>query len=178
MACPSGQNSSANFTKSSSLAAIAPSVYNYFVRSSFFGKQIKRFSGFAEKRSIQRFIQPHLEMVKRHQQEKQGQRKKVFLFCDEFTNYSDMRLALRRSSYWKTWAMKLQSRNIWKAAEPGCRRVVEKGKANRKCKHQASAEIITDETPLIGIEPSCYFNFFEMSILTLQMRISLKRLKN
>jgi len=152
----------ANFTKSSSMAAIAPSVYNYFIRSPFFGKQIKRFSGFAEKRSIPTLHSTTLrKWWKGHQREKQGiSVKKVFLFCDEFTNYSDTEigikaiLLLENLGYEVAIPEHLESGRTW----------LSKGLL-RKAKQIANENIrllqdtITDKTPLIGIEPSAILTF-------------------
>ncbi len=42
----------ANFTKSAKLGAIMPGMYNFFVKNSFTGNLIKKFSGFAVERSM------------------------------------------------------------------------------------------------------------------------------
>jgi FAD/FMN-containing dehydrogenase/Fe-S oxidoreductase len=152
----------ANFTASAKLGSLMPSVYNFFVSNGLTGNLIKRLSGFAVKRSMPRLSKKTLQSwYEKHQREntaKGGRR--VYLFCDEFTNYNDAHigitaiLLLEKLGYeviipeheesGRTWLSKGLLRNAQKII-------------NRNIK--ALSPLISADTPLIGIEPSAILTF-------------------
>ena len=89
----------ANFTASAKLGALVPGLYNFAVTNTFTGNTIKKLSGFAVKRSMPKLYKTTLQQwFKKHKKEKPfTSGKKVFLFCDEFTNYN-ARLLVKKGS--------------------------------------------------------------------------------
>ena len=81
----------ANFTKSAQLASMIPSLYNFLISNSFTSTLIKKLSGFAIKRSLPKIATLTLEhwFHKNYKSANTKGNKKVYLFCDEFTNYND-----------------------------------------------------------------------------------------
>src|SRR4051812_39194995 len=84
----------ANFSKSARLGAIAPGMYNFMVTNKAIGNTIKKIAGFAAERSMPTLYHTTLANWFKNrgpQQQKSSQlnnpRKKINLFCDEFTNY-------------------------------------------------------------------------------------------
>ncbi len=152
----------ANFSASAKLGSLLPSLYNFFVTNAFTGNLIKRLSGFAVKRSMPELSETTLRnWYKKHQKAiVQKGTKKVYLFCDEFTNYNDAHigqkaiLLLEKLGYEVVIPEHLESGRTW----------LSKGllRAGQKIANQNIAllrNVITEETPLIGIEPSAILTF-------------------
>lgn len=138
-------------------------AYNFFATQRLTSSLIKRVVNFAPKRSI-----PTLSSRTMRQQVKGYLRKhpvakdakRVYLFADEFTNLQEAELGL-------TFAKLLTSLG-YKVIIPN---TVESGRAaiSKGCLHLASRfantnvrrlrHLITDESPLVGIEPSCILSF-------------------
>jgi FAD/FMN-containing dehydrogenase/Fe-S oxidoreductase len=152
----------ANFSASARLGSIMPSVYNFFVKNSFTGNLIKRFSGFAVKRSLPTLSSATLQSwYRQHQKDiRQKGNKKVYLFCDEFTNYNDAHigitaiLLLERLGYEVVIPKHEESGRTW--LSKGLLRDAQKI-INRNI--TALSPLISEATPLIGIEPSAILTF-------------------
>jgi Fe-S oxidoreductase len=144
-----------------------PGVYNFFVTNSFTGNIIKRLSGFATERSMPTMYKTTLQSwYKKHKKQSatgKGQlkgKKKVYLFCDEFTNYNDTEigikaiLLLEKLGYEVEIPKHEESGRTWlsKGLVRTARMIVNKN-------IELLSPIITDETPLIGIEPSAILTF-------------------
>jgi FAD/FMN-containing dehydrogenase/Fe-S oxidoreductase len=154
----------ANFSRSAKLGAIAPGMYNFFVKNSITGTVIKKLSGFATKRSMPTMYKTTLSSWhKKNQKPKiknQKPGKQVYLFCDEFTNYNDTEIGIK--------AIQLLGKLGYEVIIP---EHIESGRAwlskglIRKAKEIANKNIsllhplITINTPLIGIEPSAILTF-------------------
>ncbi|MEZ5413337.1 MAG: FAD-linked oxidase C-terminal domain-containing protein [Opitutaceae bacterium] len=153
----------AGFTRSMKLAALAPSLYNWAVKSPVISGALKRFAGFAPERSL-----PPLHtttLAKWHARHANPPtfdypNGRVFLFCDEFTNYNDTAIGIK--------AVELLNRLGYEVVIP---EHVESGRAHlskglvRDAQHFAIRnvtllkDVITAETPLIGLEPSAILGF-------------------
>jgi FAD/FMN-containing dehydrogenase/Fe-S oxidoreductase len=157
----------ANFSATAKLGALAPGIYNFLVRNSFTGTLIKKISGFAIKRSLPAMYKLTLKKwykknrkAKTESQEQKTTNKKVYLFCDEFTNYTDTEIGIKafqlleKLGYEVIIPEHIESGRTW----------LSKGLI-RKAKEIANKNIsllyplITGETPLIGIEPSAILTF-------------------
>lgn len=157
----------ANFNSSSKLGSIIPGAYNFMMTNERVSKLVKRLSGFAVERSMPTLFKTTLRSwYKRHESgkdrnsEKSATGKKVFLFCDEFTNYNDTEigikaiLLLEKLGYEVTIPEHEESGRAW----------LSKGfvRAAKKIANKNIAllhPLITAETPLIGIEPSAILSF-------------------
>lgn len=152
----------AGFAKSSAIGAWAPALYNLMVTKKPFSSLIKRFSGFAEARSMPTLQPATLRAWNRNRKRPanwKGKRK-VHLFCDEFTNYNDTSIGIR--------AIELLERLGYEVIIP---EHIESGRASlskgllRRAKRIANKNIsllhglITADAPLIGIEPSAILTF-------------------
>ena len=153
----------AGFTKSMGLAAMFPSLYNWAVTEPGVSHFIKRFAGFATKRSL-----PHLHettLAAWHAKHANPAllhypHGKVYLFCDEFTNYNDTPVGIK--------AVQLLNRLGYRVEIP---KHVESGRAHfskgliREARHFALwnveflKDVVTERTPLIGLEPSAILSF-------------------
>lgn len=152
----------ANFSASAKLGSVMPSVYNFFVSNSVTGNLIKRISGFAVKRSMPTLSKTTLRSwYEKHQKElvQRGNRK-VYLFCDEFTNYNDAHigikaiLLLERLGYEVVIPKHEESGRTWlsKGLLRDAQKIINRNIA-------ALAPLVSADTPLIGIEPSAILTF-------------------
>jgi Fe-S oxidoreductase len=155
----------AGFSSSARLGAIAPGLYNFAMTNPVVSKWVKQFSGFAVKRSMPTMYKTTLDSwYKKNQpafaKAMANKATKVYLFCDEFTNYNDTEIGiktiqlLQKLGYEVIIPEHIESGRAW----------LSKGLL-RKAKEIANKNIallsplITADTPLIGIEPSAILTF-------------------
>ncbi len=151
----------ANFTNSAKLGSLLPGMYNYFVTNKTTGGIIKRLSGFAVDRSMPLMHKNTLQnWYKKHQQPVNNNSRTVYLFCDEFTNYNDTPigikaiLLLEKLGYNVIIPKHLESGRTWLS-----KGLIRKGKEIANKNIELLKSIISNETPLIGIEPSAILTF-------------------
>ena len=152
----------ANFSRSAASGALVPSLYNFMMTNKPISGLIKRFAGFAPQRSMPTLFKTTLRSwyKKRQRSKKIENGKKIYLFCDEFTNYNDTETGIKAISLLE----KLGYEVIIPSHEESGRSWLSKGLI-RKGKEIAAKNIallsplISDETPLIGIEPSAILTF-------------------
>ncbi|WAC42660.1 FAD-binding and (Fe-S)-binding domain-containing protein [Pedobacter sp. SL55] len=153
----------ANFTKSQALGAIVPSIYNALIANNFTSKLIKKIIGFAPDRSLPKVGKTTLRSWKKKHDNKQSLQvrdKKVYLFCDEFTNYNDVEIGIT--------AIKLLERLGYQVIIPqheeSGRTYLSKGllrdaKALANKNVSLLADLVNIEAPLLGVEPSALLTF-------------------
>ena len=153
----------AGFTRSMRLASVAPAIYNWAATSPLVSSWIKRFAGFAEKRSLPTLHPTTLaawHSKHANPPDRRYPNGRVFLFCDEFTNYNDTPVGIK--------AVELLNRLGYEVIIP---EHVESGRAHfskglvRDAQKFAIRnvellkDVVTASTPLIGLEPSCILGF-------------------
>ncbi|HEY4149446.1 MAG TPA: FAD-linked oxidase C-terminal domain-containing protein [Chitinophagaceae bacterium] len=147
----------ANFTKSAKLGSLMPGLYNFVTGNVVTGNLIKRLSGFATKRSMPTLYKTTL---KKWAEKRVSKGKKVYLFCDEFTNYNDVEigikaiLLLEKLGYEVIIPQHEESGRTWlsKGLVREAKKIVNKNIA-------LLSPLVTAETPLIGIESSAILTF-------------------
>ena len=155
----------ANFTKSAKLGATMPHLYNFAVTNSIIGNAIKKLSGFATKRTMPTMYKTTLKSWYNKRQRSsphplKGVVGKVFLFCDEFTNYNDTEigiksiLLLEKLGYEVTIPNHLESSRTWLS-----KGLVRKAKEIINKNIELLHPVISAATPMIGIEPSAILTF-------------------
>src|SRR5687768_13354513 len=152
----------ANFNSSSRLGSIAPGIYNFMMTNKAVSGLVKKASGFAVERSMPTLYKTTLRSwYAKHKKEnnKTGGRR-VYLFCDEFTNFNDTEigiktiLLLEKLGYEVIIPEHIESGRAW--LSKGLVREAKKI-ANKNIRLLSS--VITEETPLVGIEPSAILTF-------------------
>lgn len=152
----------AGFTSSMRLASLTPGIYNWMVTTPLISNLIKKMSGFALERSLPTLHSTTLASwhAKHANKGKEFPHGRVYLFCDEFTNYNDTVIGIK--------AVELLNRLGYEVIIP---QHLESGRAHfskgliRQARHFAIrntellADLITEDTPLIGIEPSAILTF-------------------
>jgi Fe-S oxidoreductase len=155
----------ARFTQLSRLGLIAPALYNFVMSSPSVSRLVKRFAGFAPDRSMPLLHGYSLRSWHQRHLKRSGNRKsltngKVYLFCDEFTNYNDTHigekaiLLLERLGYEVLIPQHEESGRTWLS-----KGFVRKAKEIAHRNIALLSQVISDETPLIGIEPSAILTF-------------------
>ncbi len=157
----------ASFTKMNNLASKAPGLYNFSITNKLTAPIIKSISGFAIKRSLPALHKQTLKNWYKGQkihgfgvENPLPAKGKVYLFCDEFTNFNDVPVGMA--------AIKLLTKLgyevvISEHVESG-RTYLSKGLL-RKAKELALkninmlAGIVSDSSPLLGLEPSTILTF-------------------
>ncbi len=159
----------ANFSASAKLGSLVPSVYNFFMTNNFTSTIIKKTVGFAVKRSMPTLSKQTLKSWYNQRAKVNGKngvnssaevKGKVYLFCDEFTNYNDAHIGitavqlLEQLGYEVELPIHEESGRAW--LSKGLIREAQKI-ANKNI--ELLSGIITEQTPLIGIEPSAILTF-------------------
>lgn len=153
----------AGFTRLMRVASLAPALYNGIVTTPASARLLKRMIGFAADRSLPTLHTTTLQSwYARHANPASIDYRNggVYLFCDEFTNFNDTEIGIK--------AIELLNRL-------GCRVTipmhVESGRAQlskglvRDAQRlavrnvEALTDLVTSDTPLIGLEPSALLGF-------------------
>ncbi len=162
-----------NFTKSQELASNFPSIYNFLVTNNFTANFTKKILGFASERSIptlgkvtlRKWQEDRIKIQKKREKNSThfspieiGKRRpqgKVYLFCDEFTNYNDVELGQKAIHLLTALGYEV---HIPKHIESG-RTYLSKGLVKDAQliaiqNVRMLTEAIKDNSPILGIEPS------------------------
>lgn len=139
-------------------------LYNFVVKNPVTSVIFKKIVGFAPHRSLPAIYKVTLrQWMKNHKNEgsavnKNGRR--VYLFCDEFTNYNDTEIGIKAILLLEGLGYEV----ILPEHKQSARALMSKGmlkeaKVIAEKNIHALKEIISEETPLIGIEPSAILSF-------------------
>ena len=138
------------------LGALVPHIYNFFASNRFTSAILKRLAGFAPERTIPQIRRKKLSAIRCQP----SASKRVYLFLDEFTKYNEPNLAhtfielMNRLGYEVIVPKHVQSGRA--AISKGCLRQAKKYAEKNV---RLLKDLITAETPLVGIEPSCILTF-------------------
>jgi Fe-S oxidoreductase len=145
----------ANNVKYNKLGSIAPALTNAILNTPF----AKAAMGVAQKRSVPKLAPKTLKKWYK-KLPNSVHKKTVYLFCDEFTNFYDVEIGKDAFHLFEKLGYKLQIINH----EESGRSFISKGflkEAKEVCNKNISIfkDLITEETPLIGVEPSAILTF-------------------
>ncbi len=152
----------AGFSRAMRIAALAPELHNRLVAHRLLGRWLKRLARFAPQRSLPLLPATTLRHWHAREANRGGPfpRGRVHLFCDEFTNFHDADAGIK--------AVRLLNRLGYKVIIP---EQVDSGRAQlskgfvRAAQRLAIGNVerlaprITDEAPLVGLEPSALLGF-------------------
>jgi len=155
----------ANFNSAAKLGALLPGIYNFMITTPAVSTLIKRLAGFAVQRTMPTLYKTSLEKWYKRRKRPQprrvaGGKKKVYLFCDEFTNFNDTEIGIKAILLLE----KLGYEVIIPTHEESGRAWLSKGliRAAKKIANKnisLLSKIVNAENPLIGIEPSAILTF-------------------
>jgi FAD/FMN-containing dehydrogenase/Fe-S oxidoreductase len=179
----------ANFTRSSQLASFAPWAWNGLFTTTVIRRTLNKIVGFHPDRTIPRLHSTTLEKwqkkrtahnvddAKATEQPEQPEhagatspqtsnpnsppsKKRVYLFCDEFTNFNDVPIGqkavqlLERLGYEVIIPQHLESARTWLS-----KGLIRKAKKIANENVRQLSPIISEDCPLVGIEPSAILGF-------------------
>jgi FAD/FMN-containing dehydrogenase/Fe-S oxidoreductase len=152
-----------NFTRLTSLAALVPWAYNFVFKTPATANLAKKVIGFAPERSVPLLHSTTVRKWQRSRKQSEkviGTGRKVYLFCDEFTNYNDTEIGIKAIQLLEKLGYEViipehlesgrtyLSKGLLRDAQKIVRRNVELLKG-----------MITAQTPLLGVEPSAILTF-------------------
>ncbi|MGB0879090.1 MAG: FAD-binding and (Fe-S)-binding domain-containing protein [Polaribacter sp.] len=146
----------ANNVKYNKLGSIFPTLTNLVLNTNM----TKKMMGVATQRSVPKLASKTLKKWFLKRKKLSGNSKKVYLFCDEFTNFYDVEIGKDAVILLEKLGYTIQIVNH----EESGRSFISKGflneaKAICNINIEVFKDIISDETPLIGIEPSAILTF-------------------
>lgn len=150
-----------NYSKMSNIASYVPWAYNLVLGNAPLRKIANRVIGFHPERTMPLLSNNTLKQwYKKSEKTAAKSAKKVYLFCDEFTNFNDVEIGKKALDLLQKLGYEVI---IPKHTDSG-RAYLSKGllKDAQKLANQNVAllkDIINEETPLIGIEPSAILTF-------------------
>ncbi len=150
-----------NYSKMSNIASYMPWMYNLILGNAPLRKIANRVIGFHPERTMP--LLSNITLKKWYKKSKKTvsqTTKKVYLFCDEFTNFNDVEIGKKAFDLLQKLGYKVIIPNH---VDSG-RAYLSKGllKDAQKLANRNVAllkDVVTEETPLIGIEPSAILTF-------------------
>ena len=150
----------ANITMVNRLGSIAPALFNFFQKNKIISDITKKILGFAPSRSIPLLYSTTLRAWAGRYQQDHNLGRTVYLFADEFSDFNDVEIGIKAIKLLNVLGYKV----IIPDHEQSGRTYLSKGLV-RRAKKLANANVrkleklITDEIPLVGIEPSAILSF-------------------
>lgn len=150
-----------NYSKMSNIASYVPWAYNLILGNAPLRKIANRIIGFHPERTMPLLSSNTLKQwYKKSENTASKSTKKVYLFCDEFTNFNDVEIGKKAFDL----LQKLGYDVIIPNHVDSGRAYLSKGllKDAQKLANQNVAllkDVVTEETPIIGIEPSAILTF-------------------
>ena len=145
------------------IGSVAPPVFNFFLKNGFTSWIIKKVTGFAAKRSIPLLYKTTLRKWVRKNLSKinpESPKSSVYLFIDEFTDYNDTEIGISAIKLLTSlnYNVRVVNHNV------SARTYLSKGlirKAQKTIRENINvfSGLISNEVPLIGIEPSAILGF-------------------
>lgn len=146
-----------------SLGAMIRPIYNFMASWNISSAIIKRIINFSSERQIPTLSRYSMRKLVKAEQKKHplsNVKKKIYLFADEFTNHQEAELGLTfaklliRLGYEVEIPDHVESGRA--AISKGCLKLAKKFAEKNV---DLLSDVISDEHPLIGIEPSCILSF-------------------
>lgn len=150
----------ANFTESQKLGSLVAPLYNFVVKNDFLSGLVKKTIGFAPKRSLPLVAGTTLTQWVKKQKYKTDVKRRVYLFADEFTEYNDAAIGI--TAYKLLTALGYEviiPKHIQSGRTYLSKGLVKEAKKIANKNITFLKDLITEETPLLGIEPSGIITF-------------------
>ena len=150
----------ANLTRIQKIAMVFPAAYNAVVSSKIFSSILKKVLRFAPQRAIPKIYRFTLKHWLRTHPDSRSYDRKVYLFADEFSNYMDVEIGitfiklLRALGYQVTIPEHVESGRTELS-----KGLVKKAKKIARKNVMLLKDIVNEQIPLVGIEPSCILSF-------------------
>jgi Fe-S oxidoreductase len=150
----------ANITAINKVGSIAPGIFNFFQGNRLSSGIIKNLLGFAPKRNIPLLNKTTLCAWAAQQAADNSFTKSVYLFADEFTNFNDVGIGIKAIKLLNILGYKViipdhaESGRTWLS-----KGLIRKAKMLANKNVRKLKDLVSGNTPLIGIEPSAILTF-------------------
>lgn len=143
------------------LASPFAAIYNYFCNNKTLSKLLKKTIGFATERSLPTIHRITLRRwAKKNIKQLKSPVKTVYLFADEFTNTNDVQIGMAAILLLQTLNYQVKVvRHGFSGRTFLSKGMLRKAKKLAERNVQRFAPLISDKTPLLGIEPSAILSF-------------------
>ncbi|QQS30936.1 MAG: FAD-binding protein [Sphingobacteriales bacterium] len=151
----------ANIGSLNNLAAIMPAISNFFLSNKMTGSAMKRLLGVAQKRQLPRLHSVTLRSwFKKNALSIQNPKGLVYFFADEFTNFNDVPAGIKAIQLLQMLGYQvLMPSHADSGRAHISKGLLPKAKEFADQNIQIFQDLITPETPLIGLEPSAILSF-------------------
>ena len=172
----------ARMAKMEEFGAMVPPFYNFFATfkpSAWVIKKIVRFSTDRQIPKLSRYSMRKLVELENKKYKEDSSKCKVYLFADEFTNHQEAELGLTFAKLLLKLGYEVEiPRHVESgraAFSKGCLKLAKKYAIKNV---QLLADVVSDDTPLVGIEPSCILSFRDEypEIVPAELRETAKKL--
>ncbi len=153
----------ANINRLNRLGSIMPGVYNFMLTNRAVSAPVKKIMGMAKERSLppihkttlRRWLKNHPQPIPDH-----NANKAVYLFIDEFTDYNDTPVGIAAVELLNRLGYRVLTANHEESGRASLSKgLVRKAKALAMTNILIFKDLISDDRPLIGIEPSAILSF-------------------
>lgn len=150
----------ANFSKSMKLASKIPWAYDLVFGNSFTGNIAKSAVGFAKERSMPELARKPLVDWLRKEFKPTISDKKVYFFCDEFTNYNDAEIGKKAVLLLDKLGYQVLFVEHVDSGRPQLSKgLLDEATQLAEANVDLFANLLTAASPLVGIEPSAILTF-------------------
>ncbi|MEA3448359.1 MAG: FAD-linked oxidase C-terminal domain-containing protein [Bacteroidota bacterium] len=143
--------------------AVVPGIFNFFVKNKFTSAWIKRIIRFAPQRQIPQLSgQRFSKLIKTyiHNMQPDEKRGKIFLLKDEFTNYLDTNTGIAAIRFFTQLGYEVVIPKTKESARTWLSKgLIRTAKKIINTNIRSLKDIVSEETPLVGIEPSAILGF-------------------
>jgi FAD/FMN-containing dehydrogenase/Fe-S oxidoreductase len=153
-----------NISSINKLFSLTPNLHNVIFTNKLSAGVIKKFLGVAQGRSLPKLsTKPWMEIIEKQNfcfNPTAGKIKTVFMFCDEFTNYNESHIGISAVKLLNALGYEVRFiKNQESGRAPISKGLLDKAKIIAQKQVSDFKDLIDENTPLIGIEPSAILSF-------------------
>lgn len=150
----------ANFSKLSKVASYVPWAYNLVFDTPALRKIANHIVGFHPERTMPLLAKETFLNWNKKRSKATGLSKKVYLFADEFTNYNDVEIGKKAVELLEKLGYEVVIPNHVESGRPQLSKgLLDDAKALATKNVTLLKDVISENTPLVGIEPSAILTF-------------------
>jgi FAD/FMN-containing dehydrogenase/Fe-S oxidoreductase len=153
-----------NFAKANAFNSNFPRLANFFMSNALTGGLLKKILGIALQRPLPLLSEVTLKKWARNNKEAfkpvSNTKGKVYLFCDEYTNYNESEIGIQAVKLLTKLGYEVEIPNHLESARTFISKGLIRDAQNIARKNVAMLkDLISEKTPLLGIEPSAILGF-------------------
>ncbi|HNW89268.1 MAG TPA: FAD-linked oxidase C-terminal domain-containing protein [Bacteroidales bacterium] len=143
------------------LAAYFPGIFNFFAGNTFFSSLLKNMLGFSDRRQIPCIGNTTLKKwAKSYLKQSNGKGKRILFFADEFTNHLDVEIGKKAVMLLVRLGYHVEMAPVDESGRTYFSKGMLRKAGNISERNvRVLSNIISDEVPLVGIEPSAILSF-------------------